>query len=65
MYKSELNKKFEQIVNTLLSKGDIDEKVIQENVRQYAKDAGVSYDLARQAVIWQCKDKLLKNLGKI
>jgi hypothetical protein len=61
----DLNAQFTLIVNSLLSPQKIDPSIIQQHVSQYAKSAGISYELARSAVILKAKSELIKKLELI
>lgn len=56
---------FELIVNTLLSNQPTDPRIIREHVQQYAKNAGIPYSLAKQAVILVVKDRITKKLVEL
>jgi len=65
MSNNKQNSQFELIVRTLLSQQPTDPRIIREHVSQYARDNGLTYDLARQAVILVAKDRLQKKLEQI
>ena len=56
---------FEVIVRTLLSSQQVEPRIIREHIAKYAKDNGLSYDLAKNAVILVVTDRLQKKLAEI
>ena len=56
---------FETIVSTLLSSKPTNPEVIRVHIRQYAIETGVTYPLARQAVVWTATERLRQRLEQI
>lgn len=56
---------FELIVTTLLSNHPVQPLIIKAHISQYAKEAGITYELARQAIIIVVKDRLQQKLVEL
>jgi hypothetical protein len=63
--KQDTTSQFETIVHTLLSSVPVEPRIIREHIARYAKDTGLPYDLAKNAVVLVVKDRLQKKLSKI
>lgn len=63
--KQDTTQQFEVIVRTLLSTQPVEPRIIREHIANYAKDSGLPYDLAKNAVILVAKDRLLKKLAEL
>ncbi len=56
---------FELIVKTLMSSQETSPEIIRAHVNQYAKDAGIPYALAKNAIILVVKDRLQKRFSEL
>ena len=56
---------FELIVRTLLSTQQVKPEIIRAHLSQYAKQAGVPYDLAKQAVILVAQTRLTQKFSEL
>ena len=56
---------FEIIVRTLLSSQPVELHIIREHIAKYAKNNGLSYDLARQAVTITANYRLQQKLSEL
>jgi hypothetical protein len=63
--KQDNTQQFETIVRTLLSSQQVEPRIIREHIAKYAKDYGLSYDLARQAVTITANYRLQQKLAEL
>ena len=65
MNQKNIQSQFDLIIRTLLSTQNTDPRIIREHVNRYAQDAGVPYELARQAVILKAQAELTKRTEQL
>lgn len=63
--KQDTTQQFEVIVRTLLSSQPVQPRIVREHIAKYAKDCGLPYDLAKQAIILVVKDRITKKIESI
>lgn len=63
--KQDNNSQFEVIVRTLLSTQPVEPRIIREHIAKYAKDNGLSYDLARDAVVLTATYRLQQKVAEL
>ena len=63
--KQDATSQFEVIVRTLLSSQPTDARIIRDHVQKYAQDNGLTYDLARQAIILVVQDRITRKLEQL
>ena len=56
---------FEVIVRTLLSSQPVQPHIIRQHIEQYARDNGLSYDLARDAVVLTATYRLQQKVAEL
>lgn len=61
----DLESQFNVIVNTLLSTQKVQPEIIRVHIARYATSAGITYNLAKQAVLLKAKAELLKRIEQI
>ena len=63
--KQNVQQQFETIVATILSTTKVEPEIIRQHISKYAQDNGLSYELAKQAVILTVNYRIAKKIEQL